>query len=134
MASVWSGGTWSLGWGLWRNFFCLSSASEILKRIRFSVNFRVGVKINLCVWFPLIIRVSLDPGDLALLLVLQHVEGEGVVPHHQVPAAVATATPGRISTGVRDFARALDISRCSKHMLKMSILMQVWWSGLSTPL
>ena len=80
---------------------------------------------------PLIIRVSFDPGDLALLLVLQHVEGEGVVPHHQVPAAVATATPGRISTGVRDFARALDISRCSKYMFKMSNLMQKWNVNIS---
>ena len=112
MASVWSGGTWSLGWGLWRNFFCLFSASEILKRISFSVNFRVEVKINLCVWFPLIIRVSLDPGDLALLLVLQHVEGEGVVPHHQVPGHRGHRHPGpdlNWGQGLRQGARYLQV-------------------------
>ena len=47
------------------------------------------------------------------------------------PVTVATATPGRISTGVRDFARALDISRCSKQMFKMSNLMQKWIVNIS---
>ena len=47
-------------------------------------------------WVPLIIRVSFDPGDLALLLVLQHVEveGEGAVPHHQVPGRRGHRHPG----------------------------------------
>ena len=49
---------------------------------------------HLCVWLPLIIWVSLDPGDLALLLVLQHVEGEGVVPDHQVPGHRGHRHPG----------------------------------------
>ena len=40
------------------------------------------------------------------------------------PVTVATATPGRISTGVRDFARALDISRCSKHKHKFDAEME----------